>query len=139
MAYVARADVEGKIPPQYLIEALDDDNDGAEDPGLFDQLVATASRDVDSFLAGLFSTPFPDPVPAQVYAATLAFVCESIYARRITPEQRNPFGGQANDWRKRLQLIGDRKLPFDAGDEGAPVATAQSGSQSIVPGRLNTF
>lgn len=139
MAYVVKIDVTAKIPPQYLTEALDDDGDGAEDAGLFDQIVTTASNDVDGYLAGLFTTPFSDPAPAQVRAAALIFVCEAIYARRVNAGESNPFKAQGNFWRERLQQIGDRKLPLDSGAEGKPVAAAKAGSAPRIPSRFSPF
>ena len=113
MPYVTRAQITTQIPPPLLADALDDDRDGAEDPNLFDNIVAQSSSDVDAFLAGVFATPFTDPIPAQVNSAAFAFVCESIYSRRPV-DGKNPWAESAQKWRDRLQLIGARKLPLDS-------------------------
>ncbi len=115
--YVTRQQVESKLPPPILIEALDDDGDGNEDAGQFDNIVATASQEVDSYLAGLYTVPFPDPAPAKVCQAALCFVLETIYGRRTTGcDPRNPSSWklQARFWRDHLQRVGNRELPFDA-------------------------
>ena len=44
MAYLTKADLDGLIPPQFLLEALDDDQDGQEDAGLWDKIAQQASR-----------------------------------------------------------------------------------------------
>lgn len=110
--YVTRQQVTAEIPPPVLNDALDDNDDGAEDPGLFDNIVSTQSGIVDGFLAGLFTVPFAAP-PAKVIAATLVFVLENIYDR--TPAQtQNPWRKQADWWREHLQKVGNRELPLDA-------------------------
>jgi hypothetical protein len=122
MAYVTRAEVEAKIAPSVLRDALDDDGDGFEDAGLFDQVVASASLEVDGYLGGLFTVPFTDPAPAKVRTAALMFVLEDVFGRRsLRGEERsaNPWKSQATFWREHLQKVGNRELPFDAATEQA--------------------
>ena len=134
MPYFLRTDVVGRIPPQYLTDALDDDEDGQEDAGLFDNLVATVSNDVDGYLAGIFTTPFFDPAPAQVKAAALVLFFEALYDRRPVGDN-NPWRARANEWRSRLQRIGKRELPLDAGESGKVAAPARTGSNHRVKTR----
>ena len=117
MPYVTRQQVESKLPPPILIEALDDDGDGNEDQGQFNNIVATAAQEVDAYLAGLYTVPFADPAPAKVCEAALCFVLEAIYGRRATggdARNPNPWKTQAKFWRDHLQKVGNRELPFDA-------------------------
>ena len=118
MAYTNQSKIETLIPPQHLNDALDDDRDGTADAGLLDTLIATAANAVDAYLAGLFTVPFSTP-PAVVQEAALIFTCEAIYARRLAPDEKNPFTPRANVWRERLQQIGNGKLPLDAATEKA--------------------
>lgn len=113
MAYVTREQVAARIPPPVLNDALDDNGDGTEDDGLFDQVVAAASQEVDGYLAGLFTVPFTDPAPAKVKAAAFAFTCEAIYQRRNVPFP-DWLKLQVEFWRKHLTAVGNRDLPFDA-------------------------
>lgn len=113
MPYTTQSKIETLIPPQHLSDALDDDRDGSADAGLLDTIIATADNAVDAFLAGLFTVPFANP-PAVVQEASLVFACELIYARRLAPEEKNPFTVRASAWRVRLQNIGEGKLPLDA-------------------------
>lgn len=110
MAYVTQAEVEAKIPPQTLRDQLDDDRDGVADDGLLDQIITNASDEVDAFLAGLFTVPFDDPAPKVVRSATLAFVCEALYARRLVGDSKNPFSTSAKSFRDMLKLIGTGKM-----------------------------
>jgi phage gp36-like protein len=114
MPYVTQSQVTAKIPAPVLNDALDDDGDGQADPGSLDNIIALASQEVDSYLMGLFNTPFQDPAPAKVQSAAFSFVCEMIYQRRAVPEEKNPFTAPAKFWREHLQKVGNRELPFDA-------------------------
>ena len=109
MPYVTRQQIEDKIPPPALLDALDDDGDGQEDAGRFDSIVATASQEVEGYLAGLYTVPFADPAPAKVRAAAFAFTCELIYNRR---ESKIPdwLTVQLKFWRDHLQKVGNREV-----------------------------
>ena len=111
--YVTRAQIVTQIPAPLLADALDDNRDGTEDAGLFDNLVAQCSTDVDAFLAGVYNTPFTTFIPAQVNSAAFAFVCEAIYSRRPV-DGKNPWAASAQKWRDRLEKIGTRQLPLDS-------------------------
>jgi phage gp36-like protein len=113
MAYLTQAQIETLIAPAHLNDALDDDGDGQPDTGLLAAIIAQADSAVDGYLAGLFTVPFVT-VPAIVAQASLIFAAEMIYARRISPSEKNPFTPRADAWRDRLQLIGSGKLPLDA-------------------------
>jgi phage gp36-like protein len=111
--YVTRQEIETEIPPAYVIEALDDNADGVEDSGLFENLVAMASQDVDAALAGRYATPFADPAPAPVRAAAYCFLGERLYTRRERTGDKNPFEKRADGWRKKLELYAKGDLHLD--------------------------
>lgn len=124
MSYVTRDQVTDLLPEKVLVDALDDDKDGAEDDGLLDSIIATAALEVDGYLSGLFTVPFANP-PAKVKAASLIFVMEALYQRRQIATDDNPFTKRATWWRTHLQAVGNRELPFDA-------ATPKSSAAGIV-------
>lgn len=113
MAYVIQAEIEAEVPPQHLTDALDDDRDGARDAGLLDQIIANASRQVDGFLATIYTVPFASPPPV-VRQAALVFVCEALYSRRERGGDANPWKARADAWREQLKLIGTTSMPLDA-------------------------
>jgi len=123
MPYTTQNEIQTAIPANFLNDALDDDGDGNADAGLLDIIIAKASQAVDSFLAGIFTTPFPDPAPAKVREAAFVFTCELIYKRRPAGE-KNPWTSQANALREELTKIGKREQPFDAGQVKAVVPGA---------------
>ena len=112
--YTMMGQVTAKIPPQFLLEALDDDGDGQADPGIFNQVVANAQTEIDGALGGRYPVPFDNPIPAVVANAALILTCLGIYDRRVSAD-KNPFTKQANDVRTQLGEIGDGTKPLVAG------------------------
>lgn len=110
MPYVLLGDLRGKIPQKFLVQALDDDQDGEVDAGLWELVQAQAARAVDSRLGQRYEVPFADP-PAIVLEAALIFACEGIYARRVGPDE-NPFMGMGNAMRGKLDKIGSGAEPL---------------------------
>ncbi len=114
MAYVTQSEIEAEIPAPHLVDALDDDKDGAADTGLLAQVITLASQEVDALLSPRYTVPFTDPAPAAVKTAALVFTCEMIYRRRETPDNLNPFTARAKSWRDQLMKIADGDGTIDA-------------------------
>ena len=127
MAYVELTDLTGQIPPQFLVQALDDNNDGVIDAWV---VVQTAvQEDVDALLEGRFAVPLTlTPMPRIIKRACVAFACELCYRRRGTSDSDNPWKGRADAFRKTLGLIttGDIKLSVAPHAEDAAVDPAAS-------------
>lgn len=133
MAYVELADLEGQIPPAFLVQALDDDADGVIDA--WQVVQATACEDVDSLLEGRFAVPLTmSPLPRLIRMAARAFACELCYRRRSTPDPENPWKGRADAMRKQLMSItaGDLQLSV----QPAPPDPAPAGSVVIFDSSL---
>ena len=124
MSYVTRAEIEAEIPPQLLVESLDDDNDELEDPGLFEKLVAKASADVDGILGQRFAVPFAKAPPLAARAARI-FLLATLYRRRQIPEDRNPYAKAEKDMVDKLTRIA-------VGDE--PLMPAAASGEAYVEG-----
>ncbi len=120
MAYVTEEQIKSKVPASMLVDALDDDRDGAPDPGLLEATLQAASSAVDALVGARYAVPFAT-APAAAQEAALVFACEMIFDRRQITE-RNPFRAQAERWRDRLALVGEGLLALQAGleAEGAP-------------------
>lgn len=112
MPYTTRQQIEAKLPPRFLLEALDDDGDGEEDENLFDTLNEMASARVDGYLGQRYSVPFTAPVPGVVTEAALAFLMETLYERRGMIGQANPYAQEAQAMRSRLEKIGTGAQPL---------------------------
>lgn len=113
MAYISATDLQAYISATQMVQFLDDDGDGVADGGLLDNIIATCSSVADAALAPIYTVPFV-VVPAAVKSATVFYVCEALYDRRLTPTEINPFRSRAEEWRNVLKLIGSGKLDLDA-------------------------
>jgi phage gp36-like protein len=105
--YSSRTAIETLIPPQFIVQALDDNGDGSEDTGLFEAIATAADAQVDAYLGGRFATPFPDPAPALVAEAAKVFIAETLYSRRGFAGEANPYTARANKFRSQLEAIGN--------------------------------
>ncbi|MFZ4394159.1 MAG: phage protein Gp36 family protein [Kiritimatiellia bacterium] len=124
MAYaVSQADLSAIVPPQFIVAALDDDNDGVADVGLWDTVSLEADRQINSRLAARFSVPL-NPAPDLVIEAKKIFLAEMMYLRRGVSGDANPWTKQADGMRKRLESIGKGDEEISAGT--APVRTGGS-------------
>lgn len=112
--YITQADLQTLISNTELIGFLDDRRTGLLDMTLLNSIISTCSTMVDGYLASIYTTPFPAPYPAKVRTATLYFTSEALYARRLTPEEKNPFKQVADMWRTILTEIGSGQVPLDA-------------------------
>lgn len=145
MSYTTRDALETIIPPQFILQALDDDGDGVEDSGLWEKLSNAADTAVDAYLSGRYATPFSTTIPALVSEAAKTFLAESIYMRRGYESDRNPHTARANKLRTQLENIGNGNgslggVSSDASGSGAgraPVSIVAEAARTIPTSRLN--
>ncbi len=135
MPYLMLSDLSGMIPGQFLIEALDDDGDGAADSAVVDQVLADAGAEVDGKVGGRYKTPFTMPYPAKVVLAAKFFAIRALYTRRGKADA-NPYKKQADDMDTELAAIAKGDAPLDPNISRAkpsvsaitePVATTPAG------------
>lgn len=122
--YVTLDSLRALLPAQHILEALDDDNDGAEDAGVWETIAAAAQEGVDGLLSGRFSVPFVEPVPSLVRQAAKIFAAEIIYQRRGIKADENPWTAQAKVLRTRLAELGDSDAPAPTDFPGVAKAAA---------------
>ena len=136
MRYVELTDLVGLLPNARLTEALDDNGDGQPDPGVFDSVADTVSRDIDSRLGQRYTTPFPYPYPSIVIYAARILALEALYNRRGQTGDKNPFGKQADAQRAKLDAIGAGTQPLQPGAKRAePSATAITEESKTKPAK----
>lgn len=112
MGYIAQSDIAGELPPEFLVEALDDDRDGVADESAWDALQAAVSRDIHDLVSARFATPLASPYPPAVVGAAAILTLEKLYARRGYTPDRNPWSAQAKEAREKLGRIGAGELPL---------------------------
>lgn len=112
-AYTSLDQVKGKLPLDFIIEALDDDGDGEIDVAAWQMVSGNAAIEIDGYLAMKYLTPFPEPFPSIVQSASLIFVMESLHDRRgKNGEDGNPYAKRATEWRNMLAMIGNGEKPL---------------------------
>lgn len=114
MPYCNRNDILTKISDSEFIQFLDDNGDGIEDSGLLDIIIGIASNAADAYVASIYETPFTSYIPAMIKDATIIFVCEMLFQRRLVPDEKNQFFAQANLYRTLLTRVGSGQQPLDA-------------------------
>lgn len=111
--YVVLADLNGKIPTKFLIEALDDNKDGAADPAAWDAVVKDIHTEIDGTLGVRYPVPFANPIPGIVLTAASVFAAEALYNRRgFQGEDKNPWTKRANAERAKLLAIAKGEMPL---------------------------
>lgn len=130
MAYVTQDDLAGYLPPDFLLEALDDDADGVEDAGLWALLVAAVEDEIDSILGQRYTVPFSSP-PAVVTHSARLLALEALYQRRGVHGDANPWASRAQAQREKLDRIatGEEPLTPDTGRTKPSVSVVSESSR----------
>src|SRR5690349_11810379 len=112
MDYFIMTDLVGIIPGKFVIEALDDNEDGAADTDVFTQLQTDAKSRVHAALGPRYSTPFSNPLPDIVVESAKVFAAEQCYTRR-GKDAPAALTARVKDLESRLQKIGAGEMPLD--------------------------
>ena len=127
MSYVKQIDLKGKISDDLMLQALDDNNDGVADDGVWDSIASDVDKAINGPLEGRYTVPLALPYPAVVSEAAVIFACEAVYMRRgLAGKDQNPWVSRADSLRKRLEAIGNGDQPLTVN-----VAPAKSGGALI--------
>jgi len=138
--YFVTGDLSGRIPTKFLIQALDDDKDGAADPAVISAMQADVQSDIDGRLGQRYETPFTNPLPAVVRSAAISIACEMVYKRRGVEGKNNPYSEEAAKARAKLDRIGNGKEPLEPNKKDArPPAVFTSGDAKTVPSNGKTL
>lgn len=128
MPYVTQADLAADIPPQFILQALDDDGDGAADPGAWDLIAQKVGNEIDAKIGGRYRVPMiPDTVkypltagfPPVIAHAAQVLAAEKLFTRRQMSGAKNPLAEEVAAVRAQLTLIGKGELPLDPDDNRA--------------------
>lgn len=116
MGYCNQNDLLAKISITDLLPFLDDQSSGslndAEVQARLASIIDVESALIDGSIANIYDVPI-SPAPPILRAACIIFCCETIYRRRLTPDEVNPFKSQADLMRQRLEDIGNGKVHLD--------------------------
>lgn len=76
-------------------------------------ILQLASDKADALVSSIYTVPFTTTIPVKIRTAAIVFAAEMLYARRLTPMERNPFTDEANHWRNELIKINNGDIPLD--------------------------
>jgi phage gp36-like protein len=124
--YVLIGDLDADLPPQFLVQALDDDNDGIADAGIWTKVLKSVSEEIDGILGQKFAVPFGNPLPAIAVHAARQLAIAKLYQRRGIEDKANPYAKAAADIREKLKAIAQGKEPL------APELQQSAPSVSII-------
>lgn len=117
--YTTRETVEANVQADLVVRACDRDNDGVEDAGTFDALVASVGTEVEALVAPSVQMSTLSSAPALLCDAALKIVCERLYRLLSTPPKDNPWKDDADEARRTLRAVGAGTLRLDAAQVGA--------------------
>lgn len=117
--YTSQTILDGYFSQQNLIWATDDNNTGSLNLTVLNQVMATASGEVDAMLGAVYATPFANPVPPTVVQAATLFACEALVGRRLVQGEPNKFSERATAYRKLLSTIAQNRGGLDAATPSA--------------------
>lgn len=124
--YCQESDFAGLIPPDFFLQALDDNGDGIEDAGLFNQIEQLAEDAIDAYIGLRYALPLVAPYPVVVVNAARVFTAELLYKRRGVTDDKNPWSMQAGQTRTLLKSISLGQTPL------SPELNRQDPSASVV-------
>lgn len=108
--YFIMADLSAELPGKFLIQALDDNKDGAEDTSVFAAIQASVKNEIDGKVGQKYDVAqFGVNPPALVKSIALVLACETLYRRRGVSDKDNPYGKRATDARAKLEAIATGK------------------------------
>jgi phage gp36-like protein len=111
--YVTLAEMNGLIPAQFLVQSLDDNNDGIADTTAWTDVLAAVQREIDGIVGTRYTTPFRNPAPSIISHAAQTLAAEMLYSRRgFSGDERNPWASQAKQVRARLESVAKGTLPL---------------------------
>jgi hypothetical protein len=94
-------ELEGELPREHLVEALDDNGDGEADAAAW----AAAQADAQERIADAFGGAVPARHAGAAAYARKMFLCEMLFRRRGLSGDRNPFSAQAAKAEDRLRRL----------------------------------
>ena len=133
MAYVAKSELKGKIPDQWIDGAMDDALTGKpiDIEAVWNQVSADIDEEINGRIGGRYSTPL-SPVPDVIKAAAKVLACWGLWKRYGSGEAKNPWTDPVKDWRARLDRIGRGEEALAIGQKAASPAGSVISQKSIV-------
>ena len=117
MPYCSQDDITAEMNGADLLPFLADQGEqdikAATVQTLLAQIIDRCGAKCDGRISPIYQTPIV-PTPPCLRDACTVFVCEALWRRRLTPDEKNPFKAEAEEMRERLVKIGAGELELDA-------------------------
>ena len=111
--YVTMTALAAQLPGKFLIQALDDNQDGVADAAVFAEIQRAVREEIDARLGQRYDmAAFGQNLPSIVLLAGRVFATETLYQRRGVSDKQNPAAKQATELRKKLDAIGNGEQPL---------------------------
>lgn len=132
MAYCDLDDLKAKMGEEELISLTDDEDTGAVNTGVTDQMIVSAGALIDAYCARRYTVPF-DPVPEMVKSVAVDIAAYKLFSKvgRAGDNIRNEYKDAVGF----LKDVAAKKADID----GATIAdTGKSSDQVVIttPGRV---
>lgn len=111
--YCSQSDILNYIDTTQLVGLTDDFNSGQVNSTILNNIITMASNKADALISSIY-TPFGNNPPAKIKEASIVFSCYALWARRLTPEEKNQFKEQKEFWEQTLTKINSGELALDA-------------------------
>jgi phage gp36-like protein len=121
MAYITLAKIRGALPQEVTAQLLDDSGSGAPDSGVWAEIVARVTAEIDGKIGQRYPLPLAT-VPPLIENAAFILAAELCY-------QRRNFFGDANPWTKRADGI--RGTKGQQGGQAGLLDDIASGAQPL--------
>jgi phage gp36-like protein len=113
MAYISLTDLYNYVDKPQVQAFSDDYATGTIDMTIINNICQLASDKADSLVSSMYNVPFTGLIPVKIRTAAIIFAVEMLYARRLTPDQKNPMKSEADHWREELMMINSGQLSLD--------------------------
>jgi phage gp36-like protein len=90
MPYAVKADLEDRFSAQEILQLLDRDGNGVEDPGVLDKVLADTDAEIDAYLRTRYTLPL-NPVPTVIVRLAAEIARYRLWSNNASEEVRNRY------------------------------------------------
>ena len=127
--YTTRARLDALIRPRRMVALLDVDQNGAEDFGVFDDVIERAANQVDADLARYYVVPFDAVSASPATPGIVSDLCDYAAAVLLFELGGAPASEDAKNFLRRYEALLTR---IRSGETAIPGATPVSASDAVV-------
>lgn len=127
--YTTRARLDALIRPRRMVALLDVDQNGAEDFGVFDDVIERAANQVDADLARYYVVPFDAVTTSPATPGIVSDLCDYAAAVLLFELGGAPASEDAKNFLRRYEALLTR---IRSGEASVPGATPVSSGSAVI-------